>query len=144
MNFLDKIKIKQTPAPELNHTSSSRGALAEQQALAFLQKKGLQLIARNYRTPGRGGGEIDLIMRDKDRTLVFIEVRMRKNEDYGGAGASITLVKRNRIIHAAQHFLQVHAQYTHAACRFDVVLIHCAKANSADTALQWLQAAFDA
>nr|WP_240933301.1 YraN family protein [Diaphorobacter sp. HDW4B] len=108
--------------------------LAEDQALAHLQKAGLKLVTRNYRTPGRGGGEIDLIMRDRDGTLVFVEVRSRGSAQFGGAGASIGATKRRRIIFAALHYLAVLP--AHPPCRFDVVLIQ--------PELVWLKGAFDA
>ena len=50
-----------------------KGDAAEDEALAFLQNRGLQLVQRNYRTSGRGGGEIDLIVRDPQGTLVFVD-----------------------------------------------------------------------
>lgn len=103
--------------------------------MAYLQAQGLQLIARNYRTPGRGGGEIDLILQEADGTVVFVEVRSRRHADFGGAGGSIGHGKRQRIIFAAQHWLQ--RQPSPSACRFDAVLID-------GTQLQWLRAAFDA
>ena len=108
--------------------------LAEDQALAHLQQAGLKLVTRNYRTPGRGGGEIDLIMRDRDGTLVFVEVRSRGSAQFGGAGASIGATKRRRIILAARHYLA--ALPAHPPCRFDVVLIQ--------PELLWLKSAFDA
>ena len=70
-------------------TTRQRGAAAEDRALAHLQAAGLRLLERNYRTPGRGGGEIDLILRERDGTLVFVEVRSRCASGYGGAGGSI-------------------------------------------------------
>ncbi|BEP59824.1 hypothetical protein GmRootV213_03780 [Variovorax sp. V213] len=72
-------------------TTKRRGDAAEDAALDHLQDAGLVLVARNYRMPGRGGGEIDLIMRDPhDATLVFVEVRQRSTGTHGGAGGSIT------------------------------------------------------
>ena len=112
----------------------AQGMLAEDQALAHLQQAGLKLVTRNYRTPGRGGGEIDLIMRDRDGTLVFVEVRSRGSAQFGGAGASIGATKRRRIIFAARHYLA--ALPAHPPCRFDVVLIQ--------PELLWLKSAFDA
>jgi len=79
-------------------TTKQVGDAAEDQALGYLQAKGLQFVARNYRTPGRGGGEIDLILRDLDGTLVFVEVRKRSRGDHGGAAASVGHVKQRRII----------------------------------------------
>lgn len=115
-------------------TTRQLGQAGEDQALHCLQAAGLRLVQRNYRTPGRGGGEIDLIMRDTDGTLVFVEVRSRGRPGYGGAGASIGATKQARIVRAAQHYLlRWPAQ---PPCRFDVVLIEAAGAR-------WLRAAFD-
>jgi putative endonuclease len=58
----------------MGQTTKRVGDAAEERALQFLQEQGLRLLVRNYRTPGRGGGEIDLIMRAPDATLVFVEV----------------------------------------------------------------------
>jgi putative endonuclease len=111
------------------------GDAAEDDALQHLQDRGLQLVQRNYRTPGRGGGEIDLIMRAEDGTCVFVEVRARSTTDHGGAGASVGHTKQRRIIFAARHYLL--ALRTIPPCRFDVVLVE-------PTGIEWLQAAFDA
>jgi putative endonuclease len=115
-------------------TTKSKGDAAEDSALEHLQAAGLKLIQRNYRTPGRGGGEIDLIMRDTDGTLVFVEVRQRAGVLFGGAAASISATKRNRIIFAAKYYLMRLTRTP--ACRFDVVLV--------ESNLTWLKAAFEA
>lgn len=132
MFFLGKQPKAQVTAKT---AAQARGQAGEDQALAYLQAKGLRLLGRNYRTPGRGGGEIDLILQESDGTVVFVEVRSRSRADFGGAGSSIGHAKRQRIVWAAQHWLQ--CQASPAACRFDVVLIE-------GTQLQWLRAAFDA
>jgi putative endonuclease len=116
-------------------TTKQKGDAAEDRALQHLQNQGLQLMQRNYRTPGRGGGEIDLIMRDVDATVVFVEVRHRKSSDHGGALASITFSKQRRIIFAARHYLMTLRQ--EPACRFDVVAVE-------PEGLHWYRAAFDA
>ena len=95
----------------------------------------MRLLQRNYRTPGRGGGEIDLIMRSPDTTLVFVEVRSRASARFGGAAASVGWAKQRRIIRAAQYFLLRAVELP--PCRFDVVLVE-------PTGVQWLQGAFDA
>jgi putative endonuclease len=64
-------------------TTKQVGDAAEDEALRHLQRAGLRLLERNYRTPGRGGGEIDLIMRDGDGTTVFVEVRKRASASHG-------------------------------------------------------------
>lgn len=119
-------------------TTKHRGDAAEDAALDHLRDAGLVLLARNYRTPGRGGGEIDLVMRDPHPsptgTLVFVEVRHRSTGTHGGAGGSITGLKQRRIVFAAQHYLG--RLRTVPPCRFDVVLV--------EEKITWLQAAFDA
>ena len=118
-------------------TTRERGLAAEDRALQHLQAQALRMVARNFKTPGRGGGEIDLIMRERDGTLVFVEVRLRSRSDRGGAGASITATKRRRIVLAARHFLL--RCRSMPPCRFDAVLI-----DGPEGELQWLRAAFDA
>lgn len=111
------------------------GEVAEIQALQHLQAAGLRLLERNYRTPGRGGGEIDLIMQATDGTLVFVEVRQRSGAGHGGAAASVGATKQRRILLAARHYLL--RWQAPPPCRFDVVALD-------GETLQWLQAAFDA
>ncbi|CAM8631514.1 COG0792 Predicted endonuclease distantly related to archaeal Holliday junction resolvase [Comamonadaceae bacterium] len=123
------------PSRPASRTTKQVGDAAEERASGFLQAKGLQFVARNYRTPGRGGGEIDLIMRDRDGTLVFVEVRKRSRADHGGAAASVGHVKQRRIIFAARHYLL--QLRTVPPCRFDVVVMD-------GDAVEWLRAAFDA
>jgi putative endonuclease len=116
-------------------SSKAHGDAAEDRALAHLQARGLKLVARNYRTPGRGGGEIDLVMREPDGTLVFVEVRKRASRDFGGAAGSVSALKQRRIVFAARHYLLKLG--TTPPCRFDVVSIEADR-------LEWLRAAFDA
>lgn len=116
-------------------TTKQKGDAAEDRALRHLQTQGLHLKQRNYRTPGRGGGEIDLVMCDADGTLVFVEVRQRGSAQHGGALASVNVTKQRRIVFAAQHYL---LKLRHVPpCRFDVVAVE-------GDDLQWLKAAFDA
>ncbi len=116
-------------------SSKQSGDAFEETALRHLQQAGLRLVTRNYRTPGRGGGEIDLVMRAPDGTLVFVEVRARSGLAHGGAAASIGVAKQRRIVFAARHYL---ARCTVTpACRFDVVAFD-------GQGVTWLRAAFDA
>jgi putative endonuclease len=96
------------------------GQAAEDAAVALLQAAGLRVLERNYKTPGRGGGEIDVIAQDGN-TLVFVEVRQRKNSAYGGAAASISATKQARWRYAAQVYLQQFGSQP-PDCRFDAVL----------------------
>jgi putative endonuclease len=116
-------------------TTKQRGDAAEEAALRHLQAAGLRLLQRNYRTPGRGGGEIDLILREPDGTVVFVEVRQRAGTAHGGAAASVGGVKQRRIIFAARHYLMRLRELP--PCRFDVVTVEPA-------GMDWLRAAFDA
>ncbi|CAB3752958.1 hypothetical protein LMG29542_01929 [Paraburkholderia humisilvae] len=111
----------------------SIGAKFEAHALGFLQRQRLRLVARNVVCRG---GEIDLVMRDPDGGLVFVEVRARAQTRYGGARASVGWHKRQRIVRAAQHYLAAHP-YEAAACRFDVIAFEAGR-------LIWLRDAFRA
>jgi putative endonuclease len=140
---------KTAPTVVAQATKSStkqRGDAAEDAALAHLQAQGLRLVQRNFKTPGRGGGEIDLIMREPDGTLVFVEVRQRASARQGGAAGSVTFVKQRRIVLASRHFLQ--RLGSEPPCRFDVVLMEgpspAPDASSALASITWLRAAFDA
>ena len=138
---------KIAPALPKEITTKSRGDAAESAALAWLIRGGMKLVEANYRTPGRGGGEIDLVMRAADGTLVFVEVRQRSGSSHGGAAASIGSVKQRRIIFAARHYLLRFA--SPPPCRFDVVLVQGALQGAAahgtsEAHIEWLVAAFDA
>ncbi|QEZ48181.1 YraN family protein [Cupriavidus oxalaticus] len=111
--------------------AQARGMRAEDRALAHLRRQGLQPVVRNYRCKG---GEIDLVMRAPDGTLVFVEVRQRSGRGFGGAAASVTPAKQRRVLLAAAHYLATLAQLP--PCRFDVVALEPGR-------LDWLQHAFD-
>jgi putative endonuclease len=108
------------------------GEAAERRAEQHLCAHGLRLRERNYRSPH---GEIDLIMQD-GQTLVFVEVRQRRNRFFGSGADSIDSRKRRRLQLTAEHYLQ--RQRVTPACRFDVVSL------DGDGAIQWIPAAFDA
>ena len=135
-------QAKPTVKPTTPQTTKHQGDAAEALALAHLQQAGLRLQVANYRTPGRGGGEIDLVMRDVDGTLVFVEVRHRATASHGGAGASISATKQRRIIFAAKHYLM--RLNTPPPCRFDVVLIEGKLDAVEPPRIEWLRSAFDA
>ncbi len=118
--------------------TKTRGDAAEELALAWLSARGLTLVQRNYRVargPHARGGEIDLVMREADGTVVFVEVRARAGQQHGGAAASVTASKQRSLLLAARHFLQ--RWPAPPPCRFDVLAIDGGQ-------VQWLRAAFDA
>lgn len=119
-------------------TTKAIGDDGEARALAHLTRQGLSLVQRNYRVargPSARGGEIDLILRDRDGTLVFVEVRTRKSTAYGGAASSVSAIKQRRVVFAATCFLRTCA--VPPPCRFDVVTIDGDR-------IDWIRAAFDA
>ena len=119
-------------------TTKARGDEAERRALAHLMANGLVPVERNYRVargPRARGGEIDLILRDRDGTLVFVEVRARADARHGGAAATVDFRKQQRLVFAARHFLGRFASLP--PCRFDVVTVEGER-------IEWLRAAFDA
>lgn len=116
-------------------STQAAGQAAEDLAAAYLVKHGLRIVARNFHCRG---GEIDLVAKDR-KTLVFVEVRLRRNADFGGAGASITRRKQQRIILAARHYLTTLADQA-PDCRFDCVLL----ASTEGDQIEWLRDAFAA
>ena len=108
-----------------------RGVEAEAMAAAFLEHKGLKILARNYRCRL---GEIDLVAREGG-TTVFVEVRSRGSSAFGGAAASITAAKRQRLLKAARHYIS--RQRVLPQCRFDALLI-----EGEPPRIEWLRNAF--
>lgn len=116
-----------------DNTTTTRGREAERLAGQYLECRGLRVIQCNFRVRG---GEIDLICRD-GKVLVFVEVRLRSRNDFGGAAASITATKRRRIIMAARHYL---ARRGDVDCRFDCVLL----SDLREDRIEWIKNAFAA
>ena len=109
------------------------GRDAENLAAEYLQEQGLKLVERNFRVRG---GEVDLICRD-GKVLVFVEVRLRRSKDFGGAAASIGAGKQARLILAARHYLM---RVPECDCRFDCVLLD----RLEKSAIEWIKNAFSA
>jgi putative endonuclease len=106
---------------------TTSGARAEHVAAQYLTTQGLAIVARNFRTRA---GEIDLIALD-GATLVFVEVRMRRSQRYGGAVESITTRKRERLVAAANAYLASIGR--EPPCRFDAILMHAPDSG----AIEW-------
>ncbi|WPL15164.1 hypothetical protein Thiowin_00044 [Thiorhodovibrio winogradskyi] len=115
-----------------SETALARGQGYETLARQYLQTQGLEWIASNHRCRF---GEIDLIMRDR-QVLAFVEVRYRRSQRFGGAGASVDTRKQRKLIMTARHYLSHHP--TDSACRFDVVAIE------GQEVIHWIKGAFDA
>jgi putative endonuclease len=94
------------------------GKSGEDQARAFLERRGYRFLAANFRTRL---GELDLVMRQKD-AVVFVEVKSRQSNDFARPYEAVTLYKQRRLAKAAVEFLKSQG-LTKSACRFDVVSI---------------------
>jgi len=114
--------------------SRQLGQHAEQQALQYLRAQGLRWVTSNFRARC---GEIDLIMRDGS-TLVFVEVRLRSSDTFGGASASVTWHKQQKIIKTARCYLLQTGQYDQCVARFDVVAFEGMPAQ-----INWIKQAFE-
>jgi putative endonuclease len=106
------------------------GARAEDLCAELLRSYGMRVVERNWRCRH---GEIDLIA-EEGGTLVFAEVRMRSGASFGGAGESVTVAKRARLLAAARLYLMRRPQ---AACRFDVFLV-----EGDPSRIEWIRDAF--
>ena len=95
------------------------GQWGEKRCEKFLKRKGLKTLTRNFSCKT---GEIDLVMVDRDGTLVFIEVKTRANEDFSPSESAVTAAKKIRMVRAAKYFLASNG-IEDRPCRFDVVTI---------------------
>lgn len=114
------------------------GQQAEQAACQFLQSQGLSLVERNYFCPQ---GEIDLIMNDNN-TLVFVEVRFRRNSHFGSGAETVDRRKQGKLLATAAHYLQKNPRAAKLACRFDVISVSASKHG--EQQLDWIADAFQA
>jgi len=106
------------PSPGRGHENAGVGSHGEELAAAFLQRSGLQIIARNFRCKG---GEVDIVAKDGD-TFIFIEVKTRKTLAYGPPQLAVTPFKQRQISKAALTWLSRNRFHDHPA-RFDVIAI---------------------
>lgn len=121
---------------------STRGHLsgrrAEDLAAAFLRRAGCEILVRNYR---RRLGELDIVAR-AGGVLVIVEVRTRASSAYGGAAASVTRAKQQRIARAASALLQQRAELARLPVRFDVIVV--TDPHGPSPGIEWIQQAFEA
>ena len=119
---------------------NNAGLQAEKLAATFLASKGLKLVTQNYHCRF---GEIDLIMMDGNY-LVFVEVKLRSSSQFGGAAASITPQKQQKMILTAQYYLQQAHFKTEPACRFDAILMNKADLQVDNLQqIEWIRNAFE-
>jgi putative endonuclease len=123
------------PAPRSTGVRTPKqraGTAAEDAAQRHLSASGCQILARNARYRE---GELDLVVRERD-VVVFVEVRLRASERYGGALASVDVYKQKRLARAAQRWLAEHYGERWPACRFDVVTV------DGSGTIDWIRDAF--
>lgn len=113
-------------------TTLARGARAEDAAAAWLARRGLVLLDRNWHCRA---GEIDLILRHGE-AIVFVEVRQRASSRFGGAAASIDSRKQRKLLTAARLYLAA-SPHRNRPCRFDAVLM-----GASDSDIEWIRNAF--
>ena len=123
-------------------TTRELGDVTESLACRYLEEKGFKLLERNFNCRF---GEIDLIMQDSD-SLVFVEVRYRRSNNFGSGAESITASKQSKLIKTASAYLQRHAKLNKYPARFDVVSItgsiETDNINNID--FEWIKNAFGA
>jgi putative endonuclease len=126
--------------PRTNGTINKRllGSRHEKYACRYLKRRGFKQVTSNYSCRL---GEIDLVMLDAANTLVFIEVRFRKNDRFGSALDTVDFAKQGRVRRTAASFLQAHSSFKHHSCRFDVIAI-TSNPDSNNPLINWVKNAF--
>ena len=123
-------------------TTREQGEYTEHLACQYLEKHGLTLVEKNYYCRF---GEIDIIMKDND-SLVFVEVRYRRSNNYGSGAESITPNKQSKLNKTASAYLQQHDKLAKIPSRFDVISISgpLESTNINNISFDWIQNAFGA
>ena len=123
-------------------TTREQGEYTENLACQFLKNKGFKLIEKNFNCRV---GEIDLIMKDADN-IVFVEVRYRRNNNFGSGAESITASKQLKLVKTAELYLQQNTKLNKYPSRFDVVSItgFIETDNINKINFDWIENAFDA
>lgn len=111
------------------------GKKGEEFAVAYLKSKGYRIIERNYKCLF---GEIDIVAKDGN-TVVFVEVKSRKSEDFGDPQAAVGREKQKKISRVALAYLEEKRRYPCDA-RFDVVAV---KMLPAGNTIELIQNAFE-
>lgn len=116
-------------------STAATGQAAEDFALRWLENRGFKLLQRNFHC---GGGEIDMIMMDGGE-LVFVEVRYRRNDAFGGGGESVDRHKQRKLRIAAETWLSKNPDARFSGCRFDVMSVG---GDMKNFSAEWIDDAF--
>lgn len=130
-----KRRVAPRPAGPARAATTPKGRAGEDEAARFLEARGLSVVARNVRA---GGGELDLVAGDGG-TVVFVEVKWRRDASRGTPAEAVTPVKRRKLLSAARAWLAENPSGAWREVRFDVVAIE-GDAGKID----WIRGAFDA
>ncbi len=95
------------------------GRWGERYSEKFLKRRGLKLLARNFSSRD---GEIDLVMVDRDSSVVFVEVKTRANEQFDSAESAVNYSKKNKLVRTAKLFCRKYG-IENRALRFDAVIV---------------------
>lgn len=118
----------------MNSNKRAKGLVFERQAAKHLLDNGCQIVTTNFNSRM---GEIDIICQQQE-TLVFVEVRFRGQNQYGGAAATVALQKQHKIRRTAMYYLQSHGYNVHhTRIRFDVIAF-----DTDINHLNWIKNAF--
>ena len=142
-NFLLRLKTRiaalwQAPRPATENGAAAAGEWGEGQAAKFLQRNGWRILERRARPSRRG--EIDLVA-TAGETLVFVEVKTRRNEDYGSPRSSVGFAKRRALNRAAIRWLR-RARWPKLACRFDIVEVIGSPLSKTPPVIRHIEGAF--
>lgn len=129
------IRVAKQSLKHLSLRGRKWGAHWEKAAESYLRDRGLKLLHRNFSSRF---GEIDLIMED-EQTVVFIEVKYRKNNQHGSGAEAVTFHKQDRISRTASWYLTKHPHRADQFCRFDVISI---EPKIVDQGINWIRNAF--
>ena len=98
---------------------SNKGKAGEDAAALYLEKRGMKVLEKNFRTRM---GEIDIIVLDKE-TVAFVEVKAWSSYGMDALEHAINAKKRHKIIETSKYFLSLHREYRYMAIRFDVIFV---------------------
>ena len=123
-------------------TTREQGQYTESLACQYLEDKGFKLLERNFHCRF---GEIDLIML-QNNSLVFVEVRYRRSNNFGSGAESVTTNKQSKLIKTASVYLQQHAKLSKYPARFDIISISGSieTINIKNIDFDWIENAFGA
>lgn len=105
------------PAERTSH--KALGGVQEGKALDYFMAMGWRLMERNYRC---AAGEVDLILKDPEKAVVFVEVKYRSRDDFGAAQSFVDSRKQDRLVKAALHFIKRN-RLQGSDFRFDVAAV---------------------